>query len=114
MLTCIIYWRSFRHHIFCKYLFQRDLVGAYHIGTPMDDAELFSSFGSVSAIEGKNGVAGCFSDGSIYLVNRNYKEKESFRISSTGPLTYMKDGVFTALDDNTVVLEPSEAVIIKG
>ncbi|MBE6631911.1 MAG: hypothetical protein E7623_04340 [Ruminococcaceae bacterium] len=97
-----------------EYLFDKEFLKAYHLGSPEEDTELFASFGNFKAIEGKNGVVGCFSDGSIYLVNRNYKEAESFRIISDEELTFMKDGIFAPLESCEISLGAGEGIIIKA
>ena len=96
-----------------EYLFRRTSEAVYHLGAEAGTVP-FTSHGPVSAIEGDCGVIGCFDDGSLYLVNRDFTNSRTFTIRSDVPLTAMKEGVFTDLPDPAVTLGPGEGILIKA
>jgi len=96
-----------------EYLFRRTSEAVYHLGAEAGTVP-FTSHGPVSAIKGDCGVIGCFDDGSLYLVNRDFTNSRTFTIRSDVPLTAMKEGVFTDLPDPAVTLGPGEGILIKA
>ncbi len=96
-----------------EYLFGRTSTAVYHIGTPEAGTKDFAGFGKVQAIEGEGGVLGCFDDGTMYLVNRDFLKDNTFTIQADRPMTLWKDGCFVDLTNMTITLAPGEAVLLK-
>ncbi len=99
-----------------EYLFDRTSVGVYHLGESEKGTAQFESFGKIKKIDGDNGVIGCFDDGTMYLVNRDFLKENTFTLHVTSPLTVMRDGYFTDLtSENSVLitLAPGEGVLLK-
>ena len=97
-------------------LFNTRSEAVFHIGTPELGAKKFESYGAVSAIDGENGVIGFFEDGSIYLVNRDFINDNTFTLHANKPLSVLSDDRFIPIDDCdiTVELGAGEAVLLKA
>lgn len=99
-----------------RLLFNTSSEAVFHVGNPEEGAKKFEGYGAVSAIDGENGVIGFFEDGSIYLVNRDFANKNSFTLHLTSPISVFKNEVFAPIDGNTVTieLEAGKAVLLKA
>lgn len=97
-----------------RHLFGTTSQAVFHIGTPEKGAAAFTAYGPITAIEGENGVIGFFEDGSIYLVNRDFINENTFTLHTDKPLAIMQDGVFVDCTDNTITLGAGEAVLLKA
>lgn len=101
-----------------RYLFDKTSTAVFHIGTPEAGAEAFTAFGGIETIEGENGVIGFFDDGSVYLVNRDFINRNTFRLCADRPISYRKNGAFitSAPEDvqkqMTVELGAGEAILL--
>ena len=99
-----------------RHLFNTHTKAVYHIGdAPEAGTKLFEGFDHITSVDGQNGVIGFFEDGSIYLVNRDFQNENTFTINSEKPLTYMNEaGYFADLKDNTIRLEAGQAILLKA
>ena len=101
-----------------RYLFDKTSAAVFHIGTPEAGAEAFTAFGGIEKIEGENGVIGFFDDGSVYLVNRDFINRNTFRLYADRPISCRKNGAFitSAPEDvqnqMTVELGAGEAILL--
>ncbi len=96
-----------------RHLFETTSCAVFHVGTPEKGAASFTGYGDISAIDGENGVIGFFADGSVYLVNRDYINANTFTVHSDKKLAKMVNGVFVDADTNTFTLGAGEAVLLK-
>ncbi len=96
-----------------RHLFETTSEAVFHIGTPEKGAAAFAGYGNITAIDGERGVVGFFADGSVYLVNRDFINENTFTIHSDKKLAKLENGVFVGLCDNTVTLGAGEAVLLK-
>ncbi len=96
-------------------LFNTKSEAVFHIGTPEPGAKKFESYGAITAIDGENGVIGFFEDGSIYLVNRDFIQDNTFTIHTDKPLSVLSDDRFIPVDDCVITVElgAGEAVLLK-
>ncbi|MBQ8577376.1 MAG: hypothetical protein IJ449_05340 [Clostridia bacterium] len=94
-------------------LFQTTSEAVFHIGTPEPAATAFTGFGGISAIDGENGVIGFFSDGSVYLVNRDFQRENTFTIHADKPLNVLVGDAFVPMDGTSIMLGAGEAVLLK-
>ncbi len=96
-------------------LFNTKSEAVFHIGTPQDSAKRFEGYGAVSAIDGENGVIGFFEDGSIYLVNRDFAERNTFVLHTDQPLSILSGDRFIPMVGNSITVElgAGEAVLCK-
>ncbi len=96
-------------------LFNTKSEAVFHIGTPEEGAKKFEAYGPVTAIDGENGVIGFFEDGSIYLVNRDFINDNTFTIHTEKPLSVLSDDRFIPVDDCVITVElgAGEAVLLK-
>lgn len=95
------------------YLFDKKSVAVFHIGSTEKGTKLFNGYANIKSIEGDHGVLGCFSDGSFYLVNRDYVNARTFEITSSSPLNIFQNGIFVPLNSTSVTLPAGEAVLLK-
>ena len=67
------------------------------------------------SIDGENGVIGFFEDGSIYLVNRDFINDNTFTLHTDKPLSVLSDDRFIPVDDCVITVElgAGEAVLLK-
>ena len=66
-----------------EYLYPLRSTQVYHLGSAEPGCRVLSGpADGLPAIEGEDGVVGCFEDGSFYLVNRSFLEENSFVIRS--------------------------------
>ncbi|MBR4282834.1 MAG: hypothetical protein IKT35_03875 [Clostridia bacterium] len=98
-----------------KHLFSTTSKEVFHIGTPEDTAKKFDGYDGVSSVDGENGVIGFFDDGSIYLVNRDFANANTFTIYSEKPLSVFANNKFIPTNENTftTTLGAGEAVLLK-
>ncbi len=96
-----------------EYLFGRTSAAVYHIGEPEPGTKEFDGFGKVQKIDGENGVIGCFDDGTMYLVNRDFLRENTFTVKADGQLTIWDDSCFRDLTDTTITLAPGAGVMMK-
>ena len=96
-----------------EYLFHRVCTAVFHVGEAEPGAEIFTGYGPVKKIDGSCGVISFFDDGSIYLVNRDYQNTQSFQLITDVPLTVMRKGAFVEANGLEFVLEPGAAVLLK-
>lgn len=96
-------------------LFNTKSEAVFHIGTPEPGAKKFTSYGPITAIDGENGVIGFFEDGSMYLVNRDFIQDNTFTIHTDKPLSVLSDDRFIPVDDCVITVElgAGEAVLLK-
>ncbi len=97
-----------------RHLFETTSEAVYHIGTPEKGSTVFTAHGPISAIDGENGVIGFFADGSIYLVNRDFINENTFTLHTDKKLSKMENGIFVDLCGNTVTLGAGEAILLKA
>lgn len=97
-----------------EHLYYTEPYAVYHIGVPEEGAKAFVPCSFIDGIDGENGVIGFFENGSVYLCNRDFRSQNTFTIHSEKPLTYMKDGIFTELESNTVTLGAGCAILIRA
>lgn len=97
-----------------EHLFYTEPYAVYHIGEPEEGAKAFRACSFIKGIDGDCGVISFFENGSVYLCNRDFKKANTFVIRSERPLSYMKDGVFTELDTDTVTLEAGRAILLRA
>ncbi|MCI8387221.1 MAG: hypothetical protein HFE63_01990 [Clostridiales bacterium] len=108
-----------------RYLFDKTSTAVFHIGEPEAGTTEFNGYGAIDKIDGENGVIGCFSDGSFYIVNRSFTDSNKFTLHSKEPMSLLTTyGVFVehecdeTISDNadrqyTVELEAGRAALIK-
>ena len=94
------------------YLFARQSTAVFHIGRPERGTVSFTSCGSLRGIDGKDGVIGCFDDGSFYLVNRCYRDKNRFILHSEAPIFRYDNGKWI-LCDPEITLEAGDGILLK-
>ncbi len=95
-------------------LFDKESLEVFHIGTGEKGAEEFTSYAGIEKIEGKNAVAGFFEEGYIYLVNYDYKNKNSLTLYSKAELSLYSEGDFILSGEKlTVNLQPGEGALIR-
>ncbi|MBO5670567.1 MAG: hypothetical protein J6S41_03375, partial [Clostridia bacterium] len=99
-----------------RHLFNTKSKAVFHIGdAPEPGTKLFERFDTVASIDGQNGVIGFFEDGSIYLVNRDFQNENTFTLHTDAPLTVMNDGgIFVKLENNTITLGAGEAILLHA
>ncbi len=97
-----------------NHLFATNTEAVFHIGVPEKGTRAFQGYGAISSIDGEDGVVGFFADGSVYLVNRDFTNANTFTVHSDKKLTKMENGVFVDLADNTITLGAGEAVLLKA
>ncbi|MBO7391480.1 MAG: hypothetical protein J6U77_03170, partial [Verrucomicrobia bacterium] len=73
----------------------------------------FAPYANISAVEGKDGVISFFDDGSIYLVNKDFKKEGTFTLKSRKPLKQYTNGKFINLGSDTVRLAPGQGILLK-
>lgn len=95
------------------YLFDKKSAAVFHIGSTEKGTRLFEGYANIKSIAGDHGVLGCFSDGSFYLVNRDFRNAQTFVINADTPLNVFRDGAFARLDSTLITLPAGEAVLIK-
>lgn len=96
-----------------NWLFDKNSTEVFHIGTPELGGKAFEPYGGISAIDGEDGVIGFFDDGSVYLVNRDFQNENTFTIHTDKPVVIRKNGYFVDLEDLTITLGAGEAVLLK-
>lgn len=98
------------------HLFNTVSEAVFHIGTQQENTKVFENYGPISAIDGENGVIGFFEDGSIYLVNRDFANKNTFTLHTNKPLTMFLDNKFVKASDSdiTIELEAGKAILLKS
>lgn len=96
-----------------KYLFKRKCQYVAHIGNVEKGAAEFAPYANISAVEGKDGVISFFDDGSIYLVNKDFKKEGTFTVKSRKPLKQYTNGKFISLGSETVRLGPGQGILLK-
>ena len=64
------------------YLFDKKSAAVFHIGSTEKGTRLFEGYANIKSIKGDHGVLGCFSDGSFYLVNRDFQNAQTFVINA--------------------------------
>lgn len=98
-----------------RHLFNTKTEAVFHIKTKEAGTTAFKSYGAVTSVEGNNGVIGFFEDGSIYLVNCDFLNKNTFTLHLDSPVSIFTDGYFVLSDkkDITVELEAGGAVLLK-
>lgn len=96
-----------------KYLFKRKCQYVAHIGNVEKGAAEFAPYANISAVEGKDGVISFFDDGSIYLVNKDFKKEGTFTVKSRKPLKQYTNGKFINLGSDTVRLAPGQGILLK-
>ena len=96
-----------------NWLFDKNSMEVFHIGATELGTKEFEAYGNIHGIDGKDGVIGFFDDGSVYLVNRNFQEKNTFTLHTDKLVTIRKNGVFDNLEDLTITLDAGEAVLLK-
>jgi len=96
-----------------SWLFDKNSTEVFHIGTPELGGIAFEPYAGISAIDGDNGVIGFFDDGSVYLVNRDFQNTNSFTLHTDKAVTIRKNGYFADLEDLTITLGAGEAVLLK-
>ena len=97
-------------------LFNTKSEAVFHIGVPEEGAKKFDAYGPITSIEGENGVIGFFEDGSIYLVNRDFINDNTFTLHTDKPLSVLSDDRFIPVDDCVITVElvAGEAVLLKA
>ena len=97
-------------------LFNTQSKAVFHIGKSENGTTEFNAYGVISSIDGNEGVVGFFEDGSIYLVNRDFTNENSFTLHSASPLSVFSDNHFTPVngDSFTVKLGAGEAILLKA
>lgn len=93
-------------------LFATKSTAVYHIGNQEKGTKLFERFGGVNKIDGENAVIGFFEDGSVYLVNRDFKNENTLTIYADKELSACIDGAFCPVGkEYTVTLPAGEAIL---
>lgn len=95
-----------------KLLFETHSSAVFHIGMPEPSAKGFTGYSNINAIEGKNAVIGFFENGLIYLVNRDYQNENTLKLSVAGKLQRFDGRDFVSCDE-TLTLPAGEAVLLK-
>ena len=96
-----------------EHLFGSTCSAVFHIGEAEPGAETFSTYGSIRGIRGNCGVISFFDDGSMYLVNRDYQNVQSFRLSTDAFIAVMRNGTFVDANSLEFTLDPGAAVLLK-
>ena len=96
-----------------EYLYDKKSDAVFHLDGKEKGTKQFAGWGNITAIEGSDGVIGCFSDGSFYLVNRDFVNARTYKLCAKAELNIMKNGHFEPLCDNTITLAAGEAVLLK-
>lgn len=96
-------------------LFETKSKEVFHIGRPEKGTVSFESYDNISAIEGVDGVIGFFENGLMYLVNRNFRDENTFTIHTDKELfVYKNNSFFKCGNCHTIKLEPGAAVLMKS
>lgn len=97
-------------------LFNTKSEAVFHIGTPENGAKKFEAYGAISAIDGDNGVIGFFEDGSVYLVNRDFINRNTFTLHTVKPMSVLSDNRFIPVSGDCVTVElgAGEAVLLRA
>ena len=98
-----------------RHLFNTKTEAVFHINTNEAGTKAFEGYGVVTSVEGNNGVIGFFEDGSVYLVNCDFLNKNTFTLHSNTDISVFADNhfVFSDKKDITFELEAGEAVLLK-
>ncbi len=96
-----------------EHLFKTKTEAVFHIGEPEKGARQFAGYGKIRSIDGNNGVAGFFEDGSVYIVNKDFAKKNTFTLDYEGELEVFKDGTFIRAYGNEITLEAGAAVLLR-
>ena len=97
-----------------RWLFDKNCAEVFHLGTPEAGSKIFTPYGGITAVDGKDGVISFFDDGSVYLVNRNFQYENTFTIHTDQPVAIRKNGIFVDYDINQpITLGAGEAVLLK-
>lgn len=96
-----------------KILFGKKSEAVFHVGKPEESAKAFSPYGGIDSIEGNNGVIGFFSDGLVYLVNRDFVSENTFTLSTPKKLErFGENGSFSECR-NSFRLGAGQAVLLR-
>lgn len=93
-------------------LFATKSSAVYHIGNPEKGTTAFEGFGAVTKVDGENAVIGFFEDGSIYLVNRDFRNENTLTVYAEKELNARINGAFEPVGkEYTVTLPAGEAIL---
>lgn len=95
-----------------KLLFDTKSSAVFHIGTPEAGAKRFDGYGKIHSIEGERAVIGFFENGLIYLVNRDYQNENTLKLSADGKLQRFDGSNFISCE-KTLTLPAGEGVLLK-
>lgn len=96
-----------------RWLFDKNTVEIFHIGTAEAGTKLFTSYNFITSIDGSDGVISFFDDGSVYLVNRSFQSENTFTIHTDSPMTIRKNGIFVPFEETIISLDAGAAVLLK-
>lgn len=95
-----------------KLLFETKSSAVFHIGAPEAGAKRFDGYGKIHSIDGERAVIGFFENGLIYLVNRDYQNENTLKLSVDGKLQRF-DGINFISCEKTLTLPAGEGVLLK-
>ncbi len=95
-----------------QYLFREKSEAVFHIGEPDSGAQRLTEYDGIT-VDGENGVISFFTNGYIYLVNRNYVLQNTFTLNTDKPIKKLVHGIFEDADSNTFKLAAGEGVLLK-
>ncbi len=97
-----------------RYLFDKKSLAVFHVGKAESGSEKFDGFGAISMIDGENGVVGFFDDGSVYLVNRDFINENTFVLHTNKPFSVQQpDGTFADAVSGVITLPAGAGCLIK-
>lgn len=97
-----------------KILFEHQSEEIFHIATGEKAVREFEGYGSITKIDGTRGVIGFFEDGYIYIVNHDYVEARTFKISTKEMLEQYEAGSFLPCEKEfEIILSPGAGKLFK-
>lgn len=101
-------------HPIGEMLFETKSTDVFHIGELQKGTVAFEGYGPIEKIEGDNAVIGFFENGYVYLVNRDFKNANTFTICANKTMSIYRDGKFeTCESTHTVTLGAGAGILLK-
>ncbi len=95
-------------------LFETTSEAVFHIGKPEKATRQFEGYKFITDVVGENGVIGFFENGSVYLVNRDFRNENTFTVYSDKELfVYEKDAFISVGNTYTITLPAGAGVLMK-